>query len=149
MKRSVFIIGFLLYLFYIPQIDNILLAHGLLYDLKMGKTLIIKVGYDGGEPMSYSEIKIYSPDGDKLEYQNGFTDANGNFAFIPNRAGKWKIVISDGMGHVFSKDLMVNEGIKIEAITQGLGPWQKLIIAISIVWGLIGTALYFKRVKVK
>ena len=149
MKRAVFIFG--IFLFLILNFSKItLFAHGLVYDIKMAKTLIIKVAYNDGEPMSYSDVKIFSPDSTKEEYQNVTTDKNGQFAFVPDISGEWKSLINDGMGHALSKKVVVKEGMEIESHQHhGLEHWQKLIIAISIAWGLIGTALYFRRDKVK
>jgi nickel transport protein len=55
--------------------------------------------YADGEPMRYAEILIFAPENDTVEYQNGRTDQNGRFAFVPNAPGSWKIRVNDGMGH--------------------------------------------------
>ena len=120
-------------------------AHGATYEIQRDRAVIVKAGYDDGEPMSYAEVKIFSPDVQRGEHQNGRTDKNGNFAFLPHRTGKWRIVVNDGMGHSFTAETFVKEGMEIESRHQGLEYWQKLIMAACIIWGLLGTALYFKR----
>lgn len=55
--------------------------------------------YADGVPMCYAEVLIFSPDNEKVEYQNGRTDQAGRFAFVPSVPGSWKIQVSDGMGH--------------------------------------------------
>jgi len=55
--------------------------------------------YSDGSPASYASVKIWSPASDSLEYQNGRTDKNGRFSFIPDIDGKWRIIMNDGVGH--------------------------------------------------
>ena len=134
-----FLIAFLL--LFTP---NNLWAHGVVYEVKEGKTVIIKIAYDDGEPMSYAEVKIFSPHESELEYQNGRTDKNGCFSFVPEQIGEWRVVINDGMGHGVATKINVAEAMEIEANHKGWPRWQKLITGISIIWGLTGLILYFK-----
>ncbi|MDO9575134.1 MAG: hypothetical protein Q7J55_01230 [bacterium] len=146
-----FIIAFLLPLTFIPHDAR---AHGVVYELKKDKTVIIKVAYDDGEPMSYAEVKIFSPHDTKIEYQNGRTDKNGCFAFLPDQIGEWKVIVNDGMGHGVVTEVKVftegestfggKETMKIEATIKGWPRWQKLVTGISIIWGLAGLIFYFR-----
>ncbi|MDY6968781.1 MAG: hypothetical protein SVR08_09040 [Spirochaetota bacterium] len=144
MKSVINISGILFLLIFSFSISSAL-AHGVTYEIQRDSAVIVKAGYDDGEPMSYAEVKIFSPDVQKVEHQNGRTDNNGNFAFLPNRTGKWRIVVNDGLGHSFTAETLIKEKIEIESHGQGLGNWQKLIMSACIIWGLTGTALYFKR----
>ena len=120
-------------------------AHGVVYEVKEDKTVIIKVAYDDGEPMSYAEIKIFSPDNKNIEHQNGRTDKNGCFAFLPDEVGKWKVVVNDGMGHGVVTEVNVEKAMKIEKTSyKAWSRWQGLITGLSIIWGLTGLFFYFK-----
>ena len=132
------------YLFFLPCR---LWAHGVVYEIKGDKAVIIKVTYDDGEPMSYAEIEIFSPDNKDIEYQNGRTDKNGSFAFLPDQIGGWKIIVNDGMGHGVVTEVEVKEAMKIETTAKGWPRLQKLITGISIIWGLAGLIFYFKMRK--
>lgn len=101
--------------------------------------------------MSYAEIKIFSPDNKNIEHQNGRTDKNGCFAFLPDKVGEWKVMVNDGMGHGVVTEVKVEKAMKIEKISyKALPRWQGLITGISIIWGLAGLFFYFKvRKKVK
>ena len=124
-------------------------AHGVEYEIQENMAPIIKVGYDDGEPMSYAEVKIFSPNNTETEYQNGRTDRNGCFAFIPDEPGEWKIVVNDGMGHGVSTEIHIIEGIKVDIIRHGFSRWQKLITGISIIFGLTGLIFYIRVRKIK
>jgi len=144
-------VGHIFFAFYIIMLSSInsVLAHGVEYEIKENKAAIIKVGYDDGEPMSYAEVKIFSPYDAEIEYQNGRTDSNGCFAFIPDNPGEWKIVVNDGMGHGVVAKVPITEGIKVDIIHHGFSRWQKLITGISIIFGLTGLIFYFRIRKIR
>lgn len=83
-------------------------AHGTDYSLISGKQVIAaKFFYSDKEPMRYSEVLIFSPENKEVEYQNGRTDQEGQFAFCPNKSGIWEIKVNDGMGHAVNTTLTV------------------------------------------
>ncbi|MCL2872655.1 MAG: hypothetical protein FWF41_06740 [Betaproteobacteria bacterium] len=75
------------------------LAHGTGSEAVSEPVEAVRFFYIGGDPMAYAAIKVFSPTDDKAEYQAGFADGDGHFAFVPNAAGNWRVVASDGMGH--------------------------------------------------
>ena len=147
MKNLIFIFSFFLSAITLSAFTiNTGWAHGVVYGVKKEKAIIIKVGYDDGKPMRHAEIKIFSPGGEKTEYQNGHTDKNGCFAFLPDKTGKWRVMVTDGMGHGIVRN------IEVEKVTEmnikGWSRWQKLITGMSIIWGLAALMFYF-RIKKK
>ena len=144
-------VGHIFLAFYIITLFSInsVLAHGVEYEIKENKASIIKVGYDDGEPMSYAEVKIFSPYNAEIEYQNGRTDSNGCFAFIPDEPGEWKIVVNDGMGHGVATKVPITEGIKVDITHHGFPRWHKLTTGISIIFGLTGLIFYIRIRKIK
>ncbi|MCL2310295.1 MAG: hypothetical protein FWC42_08515 [Proteobacteria bacterium] len=75
------------------------LAHGIGFERSNDPAEAVRFFYIGGDPMAYAAIKVFSPADGKAEYQEGFADAEGRFAFVPDVAGDWRVVASDGMGH--------------------------------------------------
>ena len=74
-------------------------AHGVEAQiLKLKGAVVVTALYDTGEPMSYARVEIWAPHS-KIRFQLGRTDRNGKFAFVPDLSGKWRIKISDGLGH--------------------------------------------------
>ena len=144
MKRAnfIFIVVFLFSILFF--MSNDLWAHGVEYEVKEGRAVVLKAGYDDGEPMSYAEVKIFSPGNKDIEHQNGRTDKNGCFAFLPDQPGEWKVIVNDGTGHGVVTKVEVKESMKIEATTKGWSRWQKVITGISVIWGLAGLILYFR-----
>ena len=124
-------------------------SHGVVYEVKEDRTTIIKVEYDDGEPMSYAEVEIFSPGDEKIEYQNGRTDKNGCFAFLPNEVGEWKVKVNDGMGHGVVTKVTVKEGMRIDILHHGFSRWQKLVVGVSAIWCLTGLIFYFRARKIE
>ncbi|MEZ4526459.1 MAG: hypothetical protein R2941_11120 [Desulfobacterales bacterium] len=78
------------------------------------KAVTAEFYYSGGEPMSYAEVLVFSPEDEKIEFQNGRTDRKGRFAFCPDTPGKWRIEASDGMGHKAVAGVEVHEKTSAE-----------------------------------
>lgn len=78
-----------------------LAAHALLAEeLLVSPTVVLLAAqYSGGESAAYNAVQVYPPGTREVEYQNGRTDAEGRFAYSPNTAGLWTVIISDTMGH--------------------------------------------------
>lgn len=83
-------------------------AHGLEYTVSetSGKPTV-DFHYSDGSPVSYTEVKIWSPDNDSIEFQNGRTDKNGRFSFVPDQDGLWRITTNDEMGHAATVEHIV------------------------------------------
>ena len=80
---------------------TVALAHGVAWNqLPSDKTVTISFIYSDQTPMSYSQIKIFSPEDSLIEFQNARTDKKGMFAFVPDAPGEWRFETSDGQGHL-------------------------------------------------
>lgn len=102
--------------------------------------------YSDGEMMSYAPYKIFLPDGESV-FQNGLTDKNGMVIFSPDSPGEWRVQANDDLGH--GARVMVNVGVgnmKPTGVAVGsLSALQKVLMALCVVWGAIGTALFYRR----
>jgi len=83
-----------------PLRDGVCFAHGAGYRVLDGASpLALELSYSSGDPMAYAQVTVRGPLDDEVEFQNGRTDRNGRFAFVPDEAGQWKVVVEDGLGH--------------------------------------------------
>jgi len=119
-------------------------AHDIEHTIQETKAIAITVYYDGGEPMSYAEVTLYSPLDETVDFQNGRTDSNGCFTFIPDRPGDWKIVVNDGMGHGLVTTIPVQEGMKVDIIQSGNPRLLKLVTGLSAFLGMSGLLFYWR-----
>lgn len=116
-------------------------AHGLGYRID-DKTVtpVVSFSYSDGHPASYAEVTVWSPIDKKIEFQNGRTDKNGRFAFIPDASGVWRIVLTDGRGHASSAEYSFNTAGKEKTTHIENMPPGKQSRLMSI---LLGTSLIF------
>ncbi len=127
-----------------------LFAHGSKYEI-INPGIGIKASYFDGSVMSDSDVEVYSTANSKKTTFTGITDSKGRFHFFPDKTGKWRITISDGMGHAVEALVNVgNDMIAESAPANNKGAFSTLqifVMAICVIWGFIGTGLYFKRNK--
>lgn len=110
--------------------------------------VVVRSTYSGTEPMSYAAVLVFSPSNSKIEYQNGRSDAAGMFAFVPDRAGEWRFVIDDGMGHREEKIIDITEeflkGSSSAGASDGLPVYWKILIGVSLILGCTGILFWTK-----
>lgn len=122
-------------------------AHGAKIEYTVSMTLDIFAAYDSGEPMAGAQVTVYAPDDPSTPWLTGICDDDGRFNFTPDTAitGTWDIQVRQA-GH----GDMVHIPIGTAAARAGGGgntPLQIILMAVCVVWGSIGTALYFSRRK--
>ena len=98
-------------------------AHALYADHTwQGTVALVQFAYAGGAVPTYAKVEVYSPADAKVEFQNGRTDAQGRFAFMPDTPGLWRIIMADNMGHrvEHAVDASAGQGaVQIAAQNQG------------------------------
>jgi len=145
MRNYVKIVFFILILF---GLQIRIAAHGVDYTVIRGG-VGIQAKYDDGQPISYSDCKIFAPGDMKAPYQQGLTDKYGRFLFIPDTAGSWKIEVDDGMGHGLIEKISISSEMTLaEGLEQKhLNRYQDILIGVSIIFGITGIAFYFAAKK--
>lgn len=129
------------------------LAHGVAIEYKTTQALEIQANYDTGEPMRGAQVTVYAPDKDE-PWLKGQTDDRGRFTFTPDASlpGNWEIKVrSAGHGDIVTIPVGATHGATHTVVPTsgsiGYTPLQKGVMTASVVWGLIGTALFFWRRK--
>ncbi|WP_092116605.1 hypothetical protein [Desulfonatronum thiosulfatophilum] len=119
--------------------------------------IVVHAKYDNGQPMSEAQITVYAPDNPARPWLVGQADPEGRFAFVPDPAipGTWAVQARQaGHGAIIHistdetrsdiPDPMVNTTTpQFNQTSQGITPIQKGLMAGAIVWGCVGTALFF------
>lgn len=135
------------------------LAHGVEGEIEyLRGAVVVTAWYDTGEPMSYAKVEVYAPDSN-IKFQSGRTDRNGRIAFVPDVPGKWRVVISDELGHKL--DLSVNitsispekpaENTQITGARKStlLSRKISIIIGLLLIFGLFGWIKEIKQFRQK
>lgn len=142
------------------------LAHGVTVEHRRVDSVELEARFETGEPMANAQVLVYAPDDPTNVWQEGTTDDRGHFSFTPDTSqpGRWEVMVRQA-GHG------VLTTIPIAASTSGgeptvtpateagatpnslispsttLSPVQRGITIGSVIWGFIGTALFFARGK--
>ena len=129
----------------------------------------LEAAFESGEVMSEAQVTVYAPDDPKHPWLTGLCDEDGRFAFTADldRPGTWEIQVRKaGHGEWLKIALDANtvEVVDLGAATPdeeaqelqiaagavrggdtGFSAGQIVLMAGSVIWGLVGTALYFSR----
>lgn len=140
-------------LFVLPTL-NIVQAHGVNISYQADMTYRIEAKFENGQPIVNGQVTIYAPNNPAEVWGEGFTNEEGIYLFTPDQkiSGDWTIKIRQaGHGSLITVPIG-SEGVPTGmdgaySGTTGLTQSQKLLMIASVIWGAVGTALYFKRRK--
>ena len=155
-----------------PKLTTLLLS-GLIIALSMqtehpaqahGATIVVSqqaveivATFDTGEPMSNAQVSVYAPNAPDTPWQTGQTDSDGRFLFSPesgsesddvsgSETGLWEVTVRKaGHGQTTAFALDHAAGLSSLASSASAPTVQKWFSMAAIIWGCIGTALYFSR----
>jgi nickel transport protein len=131
----------------ILALPGLLQAHGMVWEIGPRQTVAILAAYDDGEPMAYAAVKIFAPGESQIEHQNGRTDKNGTFAFMPDTPGQWRIIVDGGMGHVINTTFEVDEALTVSADPPVSRPYSRardIMAGLGIIMGVTGVGFYLR-----
>jgi nickel transport protein len=139
------------------------LAHGAHIDYQPTASIQIQARFDSGDPMQGAQVTVYSPADPSAPWLQGTTDDQGQFVFVPDASepGNWEVTVRQaGHGDVVSIPVggSAEDGTEMAAVVadtppQGaaavgqLTPMQQGITIGAVIWGFVGTALFFARGK--
>jgi len=125
-------------------------GHGVEASWRSVPTFEVQARYDSGEPMSFARVTVFAPADPTVPWQEGQTDGEGRFWLQPDPQlkGLWQVRIRQA-GHGVVVNVPVGEElIQAEGIPASpplFGPLQRGVMAACVIWGCLGTALFFSR----
>lgn len=149
-------------------------AHGVDLSITPREGVEVKAAFDGGEPMAGAQVSVFAPGEPDEPWLVGTADEDGRFFFVPDPElpGTWEAQVRQA-GHGGTVEIEVEPagaGQATEAADPappaetppaqaapggpatpaqttagGLTTLQKALMIACVIWGAIGTALYFKR----
>jgi len=122
-------------------------AHGVDLTAESVNALEVIALYDSGLPMAGGQVTIYAPDDPLEPWLTGICDQEGRFVFVPDysKPGLWEIQVRlAGHGELIRFEVTTAEEV-VAGGSRGLSLLQKIVMALVIAWGAVGTALYFSR----
>lgn len=129
-------------------------AHGVKIDYNVSRAIEINANYDNGEPMSNAQVTVYAPDDPSTPWATGSADEKGRFIFTPDpsKSGTWTVRVRQaGHGDLinipFAEDAAALDSPEVVSGSTGYTTPQIVLMGASVIWGFIGTALFFARGK--
>lgn len=121
-------------------------AHSVVTRVQTSTGVTVQALYDEGTPLAHAQVNVYAPNNARTPWQRGTTNDSGEFRFVPDPAivGHWSVQIRQA-GHGAMVHVEINEAQPVMAASNELSALQKGAMALCVVWGSIGTALYFSR----
>lgn len=133
-------------------------AHGVKIQHQIIPAIKINATYDSGSPLSNASVTVYAPNEPAKPWLKSTTDNQGNLIFSPDSSlsGYWEIQVRQaGHGGMVSIPFGVNESNNntsysknyLASTSNDYNPLQKGLMIGSVIWGFVGTALFFWRFK--
>ena len=121
-------------------------AHGARIEYKIDMNIEIVATYDNGDPMSGAQVVVYAPDDPSTPWLTGVCDDEGRFTFTPDvsKPGTWDIQVRHA-GHGDMIHIPVGEDTAAATGAGGYTALQIAFMSACVIWGFVGTALYFLR----
>jgi nickel transport protein len=132
-------------------------AHGVEITYRSKQVIELEARYSSGNPLVNAQVSVYSPADPVTAWQKGVTDPQGLFSFTPDpsQAGFWEVTVRQaGHGGVVTIPIQSSPVQSSPAQSTLLDPapiWkdplEKGVLVASLLWGCVGTALFFSRSK--
>jgi len=128
-------------------------AHGVVTQYRIQPGVEIIARYDTGQPMAGAQMTVFAPAGPGAPpagpWLTGFCDESGRFSFVPDPSmpGTWSVRVRQA-GHGDMIHITVDEpdkSLPAEISGAGYTPGQIALMTVCVIWGSIGSALYFSR----
>jgi nickel transport protein len=124
------------------------MAHGITVNYSIEPTIQLQAEYESGQPIADAQVLVYAPNNSQEPWLTGMANDQGQFEFRPDRAqpGPWTIQIQQaGRGDTLTIDLTGDSEVATVLVgNSGLTNVQKGVMGGAIVWGCVGTALFFR-----
>lgn len=128
----------------------ILYAHGAQMTYQLTTGIVVQALYDSGQPMSSAQMTVYAPDDPTRPWLTDSSNEQGEFRFVPapGVTGIWSVQARQaGHGAMIYIDVGHNGAAtaisQVKQVVSTTSFLQRLLMAAAVIWGCVGTALYF------
>lgn len=123
------------------------LAHAAFLEAEAVQAIRLTARYDTGEPMADARVVVFAPDAPATPHATGRTDARGVYLLVPGpQPGRWTVQVrQDGHGAIIHVDTGAGAPMVVATGAGAPDRVQRAVMVALVVWGALGTALYFRR----
>lgn len=115
-------------------------AHSVTDELADTPATVVRFAWATGGPVARASFRLYGP-GDAEPWLRGQSDRDGRVAFVPDRAGAWRIELLADPEHRVSRTVAI--GPDRQAV--GEGPWRRLGLVLGVIVAAVSGYLVGRR----
>lgn len=121
-------------------------AHELHSSVTSGEAVVIELRFADGTPFAFEGYEI-SPAGGRTPAQVGRTDARGRIAFLPERAGTWRLRAFADDGHGLDMNFTTDAAATVGAAdAPAYQRYARTFVGVGMILGIFGlVSLFYRR----
>ncbi len=125
-------------------------AHGLEYRYGLEPALVVTLTDEDGHSFSFRDYEVFRA-GEQTPYQVGRTDGQGRIAFLPDRAGAWRVRAISEDGHGIDFVLQADAADRPAGVEKpAFERYGRLAFGVALILGLFASlGLYLKRTRAR
>lgn len=122
-------------------------AHELSYMVGSNPAVVLHLFHHDGSAFDRQRYEILR-DGETEPYQSGHSDARGRIAFLPDRAGTWRVRTFSADGHGLSFSFTTDAAVQVTDYEQPFFErYTRVIAGAGLIFGAFGLISLFVRGK--
>lgn len=120
-------------------------AHRMNHEVSTAEAQVLSVSYAFGQAPIFEPYQVFAPDTD-VPFQTGRTDAKGRISYLPDRPGRWRVVVTTEDGHGVEVRVRVDEALSItEVEAPARGGLVNTLAGIGYLLGLAGLLILWRQ----
>jgi nickel transport protein len=120
-------------------------GHSMDHAVSSAEAQVLSLSHPFGQQPVFVPYQIFAPDSE-VAFQNGRTDALGRISFLPDRPGRWRVVVTTEDGHGLEVRVRIDEAL---AVTEVEGPAHSglvnILAGVGYLLGLAGLLILWRQ----
>ena len=122
-------------------------GHRMDHAVSTAEAQVLTVSFPFGDQPVFEPYQVFAPDTD-IPFQAGRTDMQGRVSFLPDRPGRWRVVVSTEDGHGVEVRIRVDEALAVTEIEgPGAGGLAMTLAGVGYLLGLGGLLVLWRQRK--
>ena len=122
-------------------------GHRMHHEVSSAQAQVLTVSHAFGQQPIFEPYQVFAPDSD-MPFQTGRTDLQGRVSFLPDRPGRWRVVVTTEDGHGVEVRVRVDEALAITQVENpGAGGLAMTLAGVGYLLGLGGLLVLWRQRK--